>query len=616
MSLNLGMAASVAASHQNEYSSAHQAASPLYPDLSMANPLHYFQSRLQAWSSFSAKTPQLPTTIESTNASLSDLNESEHADDSGEQPNLEQPADSTPTVAKPKIPKTKTSYHLAYPPPITKHKQRFKLRPKVLLQLQRISETQRPRPTYDILPSTVFARGLGKRCGRISNSRTGLAPDDLIVARSQVYSNAKKRGGEDESSDDEDWDEREVLAAICQPKVAKHDNIGHMEIIMSHGPLWLATPLNNGYEFVSVDEAGQKTRARWIPAKPKGAGRRDSVDRKKFKFSILTRDCRRHPVIANMERGSINIADKYVIPETPVTSPALDSIHTASTHRSSESSYFSGNEYSGKQEGLVETDDDLRLLVITTGIWVAFCEGWSQNFSYNHDAAASKASCNTNSPLKARTLSSQFNFNTNETNRIPTPQSFASARSHQARLNILHRPSASASMSSAPNSPRLTSNPKIGMTPQRSNSLGTALHLRNARDQEPAMRSSLMQSSITRNVRQSRRELPERGIETPRKSRSLSNIRRPGNHMAQLERRTSEDSTLINTTAERTLPSSPSLGATKASDAVPQEAMNDGGKKSFFGRRNSVQKSLARKPSTMARVKSLFARKGRGSKAE
>ena len=611
MSLNLGMTASVAASHQNDPSPTNQATSPLYPDVSMANPLHYFQSRLQAWSSFSAKAPQLPTTVERTDASTTDLNESEHAGEDGEKSTLEDCLDDTPIAQRPKIRKTKTSFHLAYPPPITKHKQRFKVRPKLLLQLQRISETQRPRPTYDVLPSTVFARGLGKRCGRILNGRTGLAPDDLIVARSQLYSKGNKEG-EEQSSEDEDWDEREVLAAICQPKFAKNDSMGHMEIIMSNGPLWLATPMHNGYEFVSVDEAGQTTTARWIPSKLKGAGRRDSVDRKKFKFSILTRDCRRHPVIANMERGSINIADKYVIPETPMTSPALDSIHTASTHRSSQSSYFNGNDYSEKQECPIETDEDLRLLIITTGIWVAFCEGWSQNLSYNQDAATSRTSCTTTSPLKARTFSSRLDVASNESHRVPTPQSFASARSHQARLNILHRSSASASLNSAPNSPGLASTLKIGVAPKRANSLNTVQHLRTAQNKKPANHSSVDDIELSRKVS------PLSSTRIHRRSRSLTSIHRPSGLTAPFEQRPSQDSTLLDTPGEQTLSNSPAMTIDSTSKVKPPLPKNIGEKKSFFGRRNSIQAqyNMTRKPSTLAKVKGLFSRKGRESNAE
>ena len=617
MSLNLGMAASVAASHQNDLSSTNLATSPLYPDVSMANPLLYFQSRLQAWSSFSAKAPQLPTTVESAKTSATDLDDSEHVGGDGEKSAPEDDLDNTPTVPKPKVPKTKTSYHLAYPPPITKHKQRFKLRPKVLLQLQRISETQRPRPTYDILPSTVFARGLGKRCGRILNGRTGLAPDDLIVARSQLYSKGSKQG-EDESSEDEDWDEREVLAAICQPKVAKHDSIGHMEIIMSSGSLWLATPMNNGYEFVSVDEAGQTTTARWIPSKSKNAGRRDSVDRKRFKFSILTRDCRRHPVIANMERGSIDIADKYAIPETPMTSPTLDSMHTSSTHRSSQSSYFNNHDYSEKHDGLIETDEDLKLLIITTGTWVAFCEGWSQNFSYNQDVAASKTSCSTTSPVKARTSSSRLEPTNAENHRILTPQSFASARSHQARLNILHRPSASASLNSAPNSPGLANSSKAGIAPRRANSLSIALHLRNVQEPRPANRSSLTQPTFVDDINLSRRNSPESSTRNRRRSRSLTSIHRSSGLITPMEQRSSQDSTLLDTSGERTLPNSPATTYNNTAKVESELPRNIGERKSLFGRRNSIQAqhSQIRKPSALAKVKGLFSRKGRESKAE
>ncbi|MCJ1312202.1 hypothetical protein MMC25_005876 [Agyrium rufum] len=497
----------------------------------MASTLHYLHDRLQAFSAVTYHLPQLagPFTSNPATPTLPDEAFTPHGASSG---TSSPSGDASPTrtklhpgplsiVVRQPL-RTKTTYHLAQPPPLSKHKQRFKVRPKVLLQLQQSVENQRPRPTFDVLPSTVFLPKIGRKCHRILNGHTGLGLNDLVIARSQIYNIAE--GGrevpDDSAEDDNETDNREIVAIVCQPsgKESKADgSTPYTEIIMSQGAPWLASVVNNRYEFVSMDENGHSVTARWVPSKPKVAGTvnvngsssgknrsssADSTKKPRYRFSILSRDSRRHPVIATMDPDTLSIFDSYTIPETPINTPVPDSptLHTASpsTHRSSQASYFNGggslpdNSNAGST---IECDESLRVLIIATGVWVAFNEGWSSNFTYpgNHDAAASKTSQSTaNSPSKggSRTFSSRLEVgNTtgqnqaspNEAHRVPTPQSFASAKSHQAKLGILHRASQSTTtasggsangngsvaggVASAPTSP--------GFAPRRANSLGT-----------------------------------------------------------------------------------------------------------------------------------------------
>ena len=444
------------------------------PNYSLSYPLHYLQAPLQALKAFTTGSPTTAAS-ETTTSSVSD---SEDDQSIGIESALPSEANSVSaavpvTDSKPvPSPRARISLQLAHPPPASKHKQRLTVRPRLLLQLRQISEKSRPLPAFDVLPSIVFASKFARRFPRILNGRTGLGVDDIVVVRSQTYdrSHTPEREAE-ESSDDEDWDTREVIAAICQGKKSENEFPDQTDICLSNGPPWIACSLGNGgYEFISLDDNGTKTIARWVPrsirrdrhrasSNPNNITQSVNTNEKKFNFSILTPGVRRHPVIASLDRTKIDIFDHYKIPANPLGTSMPNSPKAASSlSDSSYESYFNNS-----SAPYFQTNEHLKTLIMVTGVWVALVEGWSENFKYDKDKSASRSSFSTNSPHKRRGNPARLDAGIE--NRAPTPQSFASARSRHASLNILHRPATSMSRTS----PR----PESIRSHHRASSLGT-----------------------------------------------------------------------------------------------------------------------------------------------
>ncbi|PTU18260.1 hypothetical protein P175DRAFT_0443854 [Aspergillus ochraceoroseus IBT 24754] len=282
--------------------------------------------------------------------------------------------------SRPPAVRSKTTYQLAHPA-INARQARLRLRPKLLLQLQRVSPTSRPVPVYDVVPSTVFKNRLARKVPAILRGKKGLGPNDLIVTTSDLY----ERTGIDPterslSSDDENGDHREVVATICQ--LFKEDALskGKAEICLNTGSVWEATPLPNGsYEFAANTDAGilivrwvrRGQKKRRVSAPP---GSLEQEDTKRFTFSVINPNTRRHPVIACMTRNHLEVHDRYAMPpnSTAPSSPTAMSVISDASELDAP-----------LDQNLIETDENTRLLIIMTSIWVAFREGWSLNFRYN-----------------------------------------------------------------------------------------------------------------------------------------------------------------------------------------------------------------------------------------
>ncbi|OOF98126.1 hypothetical protein ASPCADRAFT_205395 [Aspergillus carbonarius ITEM 5010] len=288
----------------------------------------------------------------------------------------------------------KTSYQLAHPAAHARHR-RLKLRPKLLLQLQRVSQTPRPLPILDVLPSTVFLPPLARKFPTIFRGKKGLGPNDLIVVTSDLYERAPGDAGDRYlSSDDESGEQREVVATICQ--LFRDDALskGKAEICLNHGPVWEATPLTNGsYEFVANTDHGVRV-LRWV-LRGGGKHRRVSAppgfapqeDGKRFTFSVINPNTRRHPVVGTMTRNYLEVYDEFSIP----TASGIASSPTSAMSVMSDLSELDDS----LDRKVMTTDNELRMLIIVTSIWVAFREGWSHNFAYDDSALAlnSKTMC-------------------------------------------------------------------------------------------------------------------------------------------------------------------------------------------------------------------------------
>ena len=407
----LGMAADIAAAHCHEFSPlpkvANEQQKEFRPSLPYS-PSSYSTSRMSVASSSSSVSESEPSNGSAGSVKFAMLEGRPGYHTSSKASSTTGSALHTKN-RKRSASKTKTSFQLAHPPPIVKHKQRFSIRPRLLLQLQQISDSTRPVPTLDVLPSLTFAPRLAKKFPRIFKGKNGLGADDLVVVRSQTYDNLD--GPESRAikpSNEDGWNNRDFVAAFCQVKEGNGAVLGNTEICLNRGPAWEATSTANGaYEFISIDGQGHKTVARWVPKPPPGRRRQEWSGVEKFTFSIIDPDSRRHPVIATLTRQSISICDRYSVPSTPTLTQAT-SLRGSPT-MDVDVPYTDCDEMNTPSNIVLETDEHLRTLIVITGLWVSFREGYSPNFTYHapmfSTVAAAKAQQQAHKSHQRRSLS-------------------------------------------------------------------------------------------------------------------------------------------------------------------------------------------------------------------
>ncbi|KAI9867784.1 MAG: hypothetical protein M1813_007606 [Trichoglossum hirsutum] len=384
------------------------------------------------------------------------------------------------------IVKSKTSYQLAHPPPLV-HRPRLGVRPKLLLQLQRLSGSARPTPALDVLPSTIFAPRLARKFPRFFTRKDGFGPNDILVVTSEDYASSASsgRGDTSESLEDDSLGTRQLVAAICQMRKGDGAGRGKAEICLGCGSAWEATPLlNGGYELVASNADGSTSTVRWVQRRPTHRRRSSALQastsvrsdeyEKKFIFSIISPDTRRHPIIACMNRNTIDISDHYA------TSTALSGTYTPTSPTRSPSSveYSHTSFFEPHERTLTRTNEYLKALILVSGIWVAFREGWSQNFKYDDTSTPPLINASpgpSNPPRTFRCASMPPNMP--ENSREARADDFGN--NHQGTLqgvggrllrsggHLLHR-------SSEPQTPYPNS-PIDGISrPRRSNSTGTS----------------------------------------------------------------------------------------------------------------------------------------------
>ncbi|KAF2739601.1 hypothetical protein EJ04DRAFT_284644 [Polyplosphaeria fusca] len=384
---------------------------------------------------------------------------------------------STEEKPKKRAPRPKTTYNLAQPPPVAGPRQKLHLRPKVLLQLHQVLPSRRPKPVYEVIPFSLLATRSNRRLAHIFNIRDKLGPNHLLIVKAKDY---------DEKTDDEHWGARDVIGIICPAKKDDKDAVVKAEVLMDDGSNWDVTSMpNGGYEFNYTNVNGLPLKSRWVP-KASGHSRRVStmsstsqavLDDKKFSFSTISANSRRHPIIATMTRASIDVLDSYNMPTA--TSPSTPSSPSAfPTPLATPSSYMDAFSLIGTDNDRhpIETDAALRRFIIVSGIWVAFSENWSPAYSLSKQAAPSPLSTSATfrPAAPARTVSMSFI----DSSRSASPASTADEkRGTIPRLlrtgsQILQR---NASISTAPTSTNTSPISKPTKTrSRRSNSTGTA----------------------------------------------------------------------------------------------------------------------------------------------
>ena len=273
----------------------------------------------------------------------------------------------------------KIRYRLAHPPPKSFSKQ-VKGRPQLLLQVQQVSNTPRPTPIFDVLQSVSLGNHFLRMLPNLLRGKDSDGSSHIILLSSGSYALDTVDDQEPVSSENCSSKHQDVMATIrpaCEQEVRQN---GGAEIRLHHGLSWEATPLPNGSHNFAATDDGQLNTVRWV-IHQKGSRHGISDDSscsefpldgsKRFSFSVITPSARRHPVIASMTRTGIDVVDHYSLPtRTGTSSPTI-----ASGTPTDNSDVESADHF---EHGMITVDDGLRNLVLTTGIWVAIQEGWSE----------------------------------------------------------------------------------------------------------------------------------------------------------------------------------------------------------------------------------------------
>lgn len=228
---------------------------------------------------------------------------------------------SAPRRRSRKAPRKTTRYALAHPAPQLRTKQRMlvQFRPRLLLQLQHLSQNQRPIPAFDVLPSSSISGSIlipwfTKK--RIFGAKPELRPDDLLFVHSEDY-----RAGSSGTDSSHDGLEHRDLMAVVSPLPNCDDN--NAEMVMGDGSTWTTSLMVNGsYEFTRIDSQGRTTTARWV-RKPNRVARQSTdptdtspraspqLSEDKWTFSIIDPSTRRHPIMGVLNSHELILYDTY-----------------------------------------------------------------------------------------------------------------------------------------------------------------------------------------------------------------------------------------------------------------------------------------------------------------
>ncbi|USP81433.1 hypothetical protein yc1106_08707 [Curvularia clavata] len=384
-------------------------------------------------------------------------------------------SDTTDEKLKKRSRRSKTSYNIARP--VNTRSKRHS-RHKVHLQLHQVIASQRPKPAYDVVPFSYLPQRSTRQLARFFNTREKLGPNDLLVVKAGPYTSQDEQ---DRSQDE--WNPYDVIGVLstrkCEKGVAES-----ADICISDGfSRWSVTDMpNGGYEFNSTDEHAVTVKARWV-LKPAHARRTSTStpalapgsDDKKFTFSTISSDSRRHPIIATMTHSRIDVMDTYAMPSA--TSPPTPSVPSYTQSPVTPLSIDSDSFANALAEKLpIETTEALRNLILVSGVWVA-----SREFASDGSGPAT---------IPALTPSSticQAAYRSCSMSALDTPRSSSPASTvdeNRRSIPRMFKPSIerlSHAHTDAPSSPASTktttkASPLVTTRARRANSTGTAIH--------------------------------------------------------------------------------------------------------------------------------------------
>ncbi|OAX84389.1 hypothetical protein ACJ72_01243 [Emergomyces africanus] len=244
----------------------------------------------------------------------------------------------------------------------------------------------RPIPAIDVLSSTICC--VSRKFPNICRGKDSAPANDLVLVTSDSYEHVGTEDDRSISSDDDPQDHREVVATVCHHRKDGGKAKGTVDISLQQGSRWEASRLPSGaYEFTGTTDSGEQKCVRWVLRGKAGCRRvsgssngADNIfdDGKRFTFSIIDPTTRRHPVLAWMTRQGIDILDQYPLFSTQTEGSSSTSPKSPTPTAPSNTPQTTNSD----EPPLIETDDHLRTLIIVSGVWVAFREGWPQTPLY------------------------------------------------------------------------------------------------------------------------------------------------------------------------------------------------------------------------------------------
>lgn len=292
-----------------------------------------------------------------------------------------------------------TKYYMAGPAPTMLQKQRFvHIRPRTVLQLQKLPRNGRATPILDVKSSNIFVPRIAKKFPSLYKGSGQLGINDVMICKSESYDD----DGDEEvvaktPCGTEKWDEKEVIAVICQ---APKDSGYSGELVFDDGSRWTMAAGTRGksFELTKTNTAtGDKVVARWVPA---GTSRRSSFHTpvmkmavgaaemakeakegksQKYNFSLVDPTKRRHPVMATLRQTGLVVKDTYSpITDSPINSSSTLALDATVDAGAQDSAVEAGpsDHPSLSDPPVIRTTDRQKLLIEISAMWLASRLGW------------------------------------------------------------------------------------------------------------------------------------------------------------------------------------------------------------------------------------------------
>ncbi|CAD6503777.1 BgTH12-05522 [Blumeria graminis f. sp. triticale] len=332
-----------------------------------------------------------------------------------------------------KFHKKASVFYLAHPAPTLTQTQKFlQIRPKLLLQLQLLTAQTRPKPSLDVIPSTVLVPRLAKKFPRLFRGRRELGSNDVIIVKSEDYDTAVESSEKIWESGNSDIAKRDLLAVICQMPRDRGASQGVAEIVLSDGSVCTATPLPGGiYEIQTTDKDGHQIIAHWWIKKYPKRTSIESLDYANinadlhYAFSIIESNTRKNPIMATISHKSLEILDSY-----SAKSSLQGNYHRKPSVQVSTKCYENPESLSATVCSTYQIDEKMEALIQVTGIWVSLRQGWCPNFKYN-DAIAIACSSTCSQPggrSRSSSMTPHTNLNCSDIDILDLPDSTISPR--------------------------------------------------------------------------------------------------------------------------------------------------------------------------------------------